>query len=166
MKKILAILLVGTMMFSFAACGGSGESTNADSSSKATEAVNVDENLKASIDDYIIENQKSFDEVKSEFEGVMDVKVYSENSDTIVYEYKYLQDMGEVTDTSAVETALDQSTSQFLILIDQLKDYTGLTSPKVCARYTNVDGTLIFEKVYDENSKVPDNVTGSVGLTY
>ncbi len=166
MKRILTILLAGTMMFSFTACGGLGEPLNESSSSNATEAVTEKENIKATIDDYIEVNKKSIDELKAQFEGVLGLEVYSENGDTLVYEYTYLQDMDDVTDVSAIEKTIDQSTAQFLLLIDQLKDYTGLSSPKVCARYCNVDGSLIFEKTYDENSKVPENASGSAVLSY
>ncbi len=171
MKRILTILLASAMVLSFAACtgGNTDENKNETSSSSSTvqEATEAKDETKedtdeekATLEDYIKANESQFESVKEQFKDSLDFDVYAEG-DTLVTEYTYLQDVGGAIDKEAMESALSQSSSDFLSMIDEMKDYTGISNPKLTVRYCNVDGTVLFEKTFDENYE-PSEDEGSI----
>lgn len=172
MKKILTVLLTATLVLSFAGCSGGSDvkednETATSVTEKATEPKTEEPTEKEKeatvqekIEDYIIDNSDQFSAVKEQFKDVMDLDVSADDK-TLIVQYTYLQDVGDAIDTDTIDETLDGSASMFVDIIDELKDYTDIEDPKLCVRYCNVDGTVLYEKIFDENYKPDENASSN-----
>ena len=84
----------------------------------------------------------------------MDIDVYAEGDDTLVYDYTYQQHFTDAQVSAAktqLDTQLENYESTFMAVVDELEQNVDQPNPKVKVIYRNDDGTIITSKTYQRS---------------
>lgn len=132
MKKLLAMMLVVVMLFSFAACGGSDKPFD-------------------TVSDYIASDEMQ-EAIATLQEGLLDsgmeIEIVGED-DKLVYVYTFVTQI-DITDEAvdALATALDGQASTFEEVAAEVESVVDVDNAAVVVRYLNADGSTIYEQEF------------------
>lgn len=172
MKKIIytiiSLCLVATMTCSFASCVSEKktdtdknqsvsqqEDTSKDDTSKQdTEESSKENNItqfstvKDFVESDIIKSQ--IDSMKSQFESAgLSIDIYAEGDSTLVYEYKYSQQLPITDETKqALDQALESQRATFEMVLNSVSLAVGIDNPTCVIKYLNADGSEILVKEF------------------
>lgn len=147
-SKLLVMVMVLTMAFGLAACGGDKKSTTTsgtggDSSSSTSSTYN-------SVEEYVnsAEVQSALKTLEQQQSGNgMNIKVTAEG-DKMIYTFKY--ENTEKTDgmAEALEAAIETQDATFQNTADQIKKYVNVDTATVVIKYIDSKDEMIFTKEY------------------
>lgn len=177
MKKFFAVLLCAVMAASATACAnlsaGNSESSKAESavSQASEEETSAPETTKeesseaesstsimfGNIQEYLEypSTQKSLESAKESAESVnlFTVECYADD-DTLVYEYKYIKQLPDVSIDQVVEyfkKSTDILESGMVPVMKELVTYVDETDPKIKVVYLNADGSELYSITFDKS---------------
>lgn len=132
MKKLLALLLVFVMLFAFAACGDSDDSSD-----------------NAELEEYIDSIQDEIDEAIDEYEAMgMSIKVVA-RGDSLAYVYRFTTEVEDVDAArNQLKSGISAQDSVFENVLKELKKEVK-SAESVIVEYQNKDGSVIYSKEYD-----------------
>lgn len=109
----------------------------------------------STIDDYINneEVQSQLKKSMSAFADTMSLDVFTENGDTIVYQYTYKEQYDKSTLDAmkeAIDSSLDKQTDLYTGMIEDVESATGVENVKIKLAYYLPDGTQVTEKTYEK----------------
>ena len=107
------------------------------------------------LDDYVNSDiiQKQIEDNKGSFSEVVDLEVFAEGGDTMVYKYTYKSSYDESDVESikkGVNNIMDNQTNLYTSLINEIENVTEVKNAKVKICYYLPDGTLITEKTFEK----------------
>ena len=89
----------------------------------------------------------------SAFADTMSLDVFTENGDTIVYQYTYKEQYDKSTLDAmkeAIDSSLDKQTDLYTGMIEDVESTTGVENVKIKLAYYLPDGTQVTEKTYEK----------------
>lgn len=171
MKRIVCVLLIALFCVGLAACSKkqsnaeSDPGATSDSASsaatplEATRAADADaktsQKAYATVKEYLdtpeVQSQIN-STIESNKTDDMQMSVYAEGDDTLVYDYSFTKtyDENDVAELkSGLDKALEEKGSTFTSVAGTLKTYVAVENPKVKVIYRNGDNAVITEKTFE-----------------
>lgn len=165
MYTIISLCLIATMTCSFASCTSKKTTDNDKNQSvsqqedtskeeSSTEESSTENNsakfstVKDFIESDIVKSQ--LDSIKSQLESAgLSVNIYAEGDSTIVYEYKYGQQL-TVTDElkQTLDKALEAQSSTFKSVLSAISLAVNVDNPTCVIKYLNADGSEVLVKEF------------------
>lgn len=165
MKRIICVLFIMLLCVGLAACSPKQDNTepasdpasSAASQTDAAQASSVSSSGKryATVKEYLdtpeVQSQIN-STIESNKSDDMEMSIYAEGDDTLVYDYLFTQtydENGVAELKSGLDKALEEKGSTFTSVAGTLKTYVDVENPKVKVVYRNGDNAIITEKTFE-----------------
>ncbi|WP_405358223.1 DUF4854 domain-containing protein [Ruminococcus sp.] len=165
MKRIICVLLIALLCLGLAACSPKQNPTEStsDPASSAVSQTDAAQSASASssgkqyatVKEYLdrpdVQSQIN-STIESNKSDEMEMSIYAEGDDTLVYDYLFAQtydENGVAELKTGLDKALEEKGSTFTSVAGTLKTYVEVENPKVKVVYRNGDNTVITEKTFE-----------------